>query len=492
MILTVDDIDTIEDWWVKKSRVNFLAFRKFMRNKDFKCNWFISELAKVLQQFFLDLKAGLKPILIIEAPPQHGKSIAVTDFIAWLCGLMPELKTIYASYSDTLGIRCNTQLQRFFDSEKYQKIFPKTKINSKNTVTITNPKRNSSHLEFLDEDGVPTDGMFRNTTVNGSITGESLDLGVIDDPVKGRAESNSKTVQEKTWDWFTDDFYTRFAENAGLLLILTRWSKIDLAERLQGDENVKVLTYKAIAEVEESYRKEGEALFPEHKSKEFLLKRKAKMAKENWASLYQQSPIIRGGNIFKFDDWQWWKVLPEIKYLFMVADTASKKNNWNDFTVIQCWAYGINNCIYLIDMVRKRMEAHELRKTTKMMYNKHNKGKLILPDGYKTQQERVTLRKLYVEDKSSGIMLLQDLKLGKIKVEAIPRNIDKVERAYDTQPEIEAGKVYLCEGVSGVDIITEEAGEMPNGAYDDAIDCTMSGIEVAYGHGINTSMIGVI
>ena len=36
---------------------------------------------------------------------------------------------------------------------------------------------------------------FRNTTVGGSITGEGLDLGVIDDPIKGRKEANSLTVR---------------------------------------------------------------------------------------------------------------------------------------------------------------------------------------------------------------------------------------------------------------------------------------------------------
>jgi hypothetical protein len=34
------------------------------------------------------------------AHPQSGKSMATTDFIAWVAGKNPELKTIFASYSD--------------------------------------------------------------------------------------------------------------------------------------------------------------------------------------------------------------------------------------------------------------------------------------------------------------------------------------------------------------------------------------------------------
>jgi predicted phage terminase large subunit-like protein len=494
MNYTVDDIDAIEEWWVIKSRVNFLAFRKYIHNKDFKCGWFTEDVCKQLQQFFIDLINNEKPILILESPPQHGKSLAVTDFIAWASGKQTQLKSIYSSYSNTLGIRCNTQLQRIYDSEKYKKIFPDLKINRDNVVTISDKlKRNSEHIEYGDDAGTNTGGYFRNTTVGGAITGESLDLGVIDDPVKGRAESNSKTVQERTWNWFTDDFYTRFSETAGLLLILTRWSKIDMAERLKKDDGtVKTITYKAIAEKDEEHRKEGEALFPALKSKEFLVKRKKKMSLENWSSLYQQSPIVRGGNIFKFDDWMWWKALPEIKFTFMVADTASKKNTWNDFTSLQLWGYGHDNNIYLLDMKHKRMESHELRTTAKLLYNKHNTGKLILPGNYKSPQKRVKLRKFYVEDKSSGIGLIQDFKRDRVKIEAVPRSVDKIERAYDAQPEIESGRVYLNDAVPHVSIITEEGADFPNGAYDDGIDCTMSAIEIAYFRGLNSKLMGVV
>ncbi|MEN2036143.1 terminase family protein, partial [Staphylococcus capitis] len=132
-------------------------------------------------------------------------------------------------------------------------------------------------------------GYFRNTTVRGSITGESLDLGVIDDPIKGRTEANSSTIRDAAWDWFTDDFFTRFSEDAGLLIILTRWHIDDPVGRLMDKmgKGLRVLKYKAIAEEDEQHRKAGEPLFPEHKSLEFLMERKAAMSEGNWLALYQ-------------------------------------------------------------------------------------------------------------------------------------------------------------------------------------------------------------
>ena len=75
-------------------------------------------------------------------------------------------------------------------------------------------------------------GSFRATTVMGQINGMGLDLGVIDDPIKGRAEAQSEVTREKTWNWLTDDVLSRFSEHAGLIMIMTRWHVDDPAGRL--------------------------------------------------------------------------------------------------------------------------------------------------------------------------------------------------------------------------------------------------------------------
>lgn len=467
--LTLNDLDLYGEFWVEESRNNFYSFRQYIGVRDFKKGWFQKDISHHLQQFYKDLKNKKRPILVIEAPPQHGKSRAIAEFLAWLIGKNPEIKSIFAAYSDRLGVRTNRYLQRIIDSEKYQKVFPEVKLGQVNIVTLANRTlRNNEIFEIVDHEG-----SFRNTTTNGSVTGEGLDLGVIDDPVKGRAESNSKTIQDKTWDWFTDDFYTRFSEHAGLILILTRWSKIDLAERLKRDDpDVKTITYKAISEKDEEHRKAGIALFPQHKSIEFLMARKNKMALSSWVSLYQQSPIIKDGNIFKSEWWQWWKVLPKIKYKFITVDTAQKTKIKNDWTVFQCWGAGVDGRIYLLDKKRKKMEAPELRRETAIFYNKHNTSRVNSDDPI--------LRGMYIEDKSSGTGLLQELRLKKLKVIEVPRINDKYFRADDASIYVKAGLVVLNEDIPGIGNLTQEAQEFPNGAFDDDIDTTMTAIEVEF------------
>src|SRR4029450_9669417 len=102
--------------------------------------------------------------MLLETPPQHGKSLSVIDFLAWAVGHDPELRVIYTSFSDRWSIRVNLRMQRALDSAVYQRRGPNTKIEAKGGGRALH---NYNILEFLD-----TDGYFRNSTVLGSITGE--------------------------------------------------------------------------------------------------------------------------------------------------------------------------------------------------------------------------------------------------------------------------------------------------------------------------------
>ena len=433
-------LELVKELRLRESRESFFAYRK-LTNPKLKTGWWQEEVCNQLQQFYDDLIANKRPQLVIQAPPQHGKSDLIVSFISWLAGKSPDLRTIYTSFSERLGVRANLKLQRLYDSAIYQDIFTDTKINQSNMVAVSGQfLRNREILEYCN-----TTGYFRNTTVGGSITGEGLDLGVIDDPIKGRKEANSKTVRDGVWDWFTDDFFTRFSENAGLLCILTRWHIDDPIGRLiSQNPNIKVLSYPAIATTDEQHRKEGEALFPEHKSLEFLLERKKVMDTTSWLSLYQQSPIVLGGEIIKGEWFKRYSMLPKMEYRKIYADTAQKKGKQNDYTVFECWGYSDGNA-YLIDLVRGKWESPELRKKANDFWHKH----AAIKNG--------ELRQFCIEDKASGTGLIQDIKnVDKIPVVGIQRNTDKLTRVQDALPYIESGFVYLPDNSPFVNDFIEE------------------------------------
>lgn len=466
---SASDLAVMESIALGEAQLSFWAFRQLM-DPGMILGWWQEDVAGHLEQFAVDLEAGRRPKLIIQAPPQHGKSETVVDFTAWLSGRDPDLRTIYASFSERLGIRANLALQRKFETSRFRKAFPGLSLNAANAVTtgFGAALRNREIIEFVDRRGY-----FRNTTVNGAVTGEGLDLAVLDDPLKGREEANSEAVRDKTWQWLTDDFLTRFSAKAGLLCILTRWHVDDPAARLMAaDPTTKVLSYPAIAEendgrseADRANRRPGEALFPELKPIEFLHAQKQAMDPGSWESLYQQRPTVAGGNLFRIDDFQRHRHGEQRPYKrrAIYADTAQKTGERNDYSVFQCWGLGADGVAYLIDQARGKFEAPELEKVARAFWKKHKQVNGA-GAGYLTA--------FNVEDKVSGTGLIQQLARGSesIPIRPIKRSVDKYSRALDALPSIAAGLVSIPADAPFTRDLLSELAAFPAGMNDDQVD----------------------
>jgi predicted phage terminase large subunit-like protein len=464
------DLELWEEQWVRAARQDFLAFRRIM-HPDLLIGWFVEDISYRLQGFFDQLTNGERPRLAISTPPQHGKSILVVDFIAWAVGRNPDLRTIFGSFSERLGVRANLALQRLFDSPKYQRVFPETRISPFGTqaseagIAI----RNRELLEIAGRDG-----FFRNTTVLGSVTGESSDLGIIDDAVKGRAEANSATSRGSTFEWLINDFSTRFSEEAGLLIVMTRWHLDDIVGRLreQLGDRMEVVNYPALAVEDEKYRKAGDPLFPQLKSGGFLLEQQTLLGTSNFEALYQGNPQLTGGNIIKGAWFPRYKELPSVmSYRLMVVDTAITAKEHSDYTVAQVWGVADGKA-YLIDQWRAKVEAQDIKPRLLDFWAKHNALSTDI-NGH--------LRAMEIEEAASGHQLVQELKRrGGIPVKGIRRSKSKYDRYCDCAGYMEAGSVVLPESAPFVaDLIAEmEAFTADDGhVNDDQVDCVLSAIE---------------
>jgi hypothetical protein len=127
----------------------------------------------------------------------------------------------------------------------------------------------------------------------GPFAGHGASLLVIDDPLKNAAEARSKLVRDATFEWYLADARTRVHAGGAIILISTRWHEDDPAGRIlrQGDvEPWDVLSLSAIAEIDESFRREGGALWPEVYDLSELEKIRNEIGAANFISLYQQHP----------------------------------------------------------------------------------------------------------------------------------------------------------------------------------------------------------
>jgi predicted phage terminase large subunit-like protein len=439
----------------RKARVNLQDFICYI-NPDYIVSDFSRTICLELEQFLKDASAGLRPVLIIGAPPQHGKSDIVSRYLpAWIFGQNPDLAIGGLSYGKDLASDMNRDVQRIMMGEEYKLLFPHASLNKKRVVAIeVEAKRNSETFEIVGHKG-----RYVSQGVGGPLTGKRLDIGIIDDPIKNAQEALSQTVKDGIWNWYITTFQTRLSQNSGQIIMATRWSVDDLSGRvLEINSRAKSLAFPAIGG-------NGAALVPELHSLEKLLEQKAGMSDHFWSAMYQQNPVPVGGNIFKEEWWQYYTIPPIIKHRVIFADTAQKTGTKNDYSVFECWGYTETKRAVLLDLIRGKWEAPELLTQARAFWEKH-----------KATDGQGSLRSMKVEDKVSGTGLIQTLKREGIPILPIQRNVDKVTRAYDAAPYIESGNVLLPRSAPWLSDFLGEANGFPNASHDDMMDPMMDAI----------------
>jgi predicted phage terminase large subunit-like protein len=434
-----------------EARETFVAFRQYMRPESV-WNWWTQDVALELQQFYDDMVAGRRPKLALMAPPQHGKTTTAEDFIAWVAGRNPNWKTIYASYSEELGVTRNLNLQRIFMSPRYQHVFGNTRVGLPGWTC------NSESIEYCGHAG-----SFRNTTVNGQINGLELHLGVLDDPMKGRAEASSPIVRDRTWAWFVDDFCTRFAADSGMLVIGTRWRVDDPIGRfVERFPKVHVLRYPAIAEVKDEFRDVGEALFPQFKPLELLLERKKTQTRAGWESEYQQHPIIVGGGILPIEKlkvvptWDRSQIMKSVRYV----DKAGTEGGDGAYTAMVLM-HAMKDKTFVIEHVARgpwgALEREQEIRALAAMDSRNIKGSYEIgveqePGSGGKESAEATIRSL------AGYRVFADRVTG-----------SKQLRAEPFAAQVQGGNVSLVAG-SWVSDFLDEAECFPSGKFKDQID----------------------
>lgn len=493
---------------LRKARKHIDAFvRATMPQYTF--GWFNELLMAVLMEFIEDYLQGKNPRLMIFAPPRSGKSqLASRHLPAFIMGMLPHLRIIACSYAADLAKRMSNDCKRIIDSPEYREVFPDTVLPGRATKS-TDAINSAEFWETVDRDGTRTGGSYRSAGVGGAISGMGFDIGIIDDPVKDYAEASSEAKQKSNAHWYDTTFHSRRDPlKNGIILIMTRWHKEDLGGYLlekmrKGGEQWKIVCFPMECEEDqESFelggyryltRKKGEILFPERMPPEYV--EQCKTGDIAWAALYQQRPTLAGGNFFKTEWLRYW-VTPEEAALgsagvvlpstwdrmIITGDTAQKTGEQHDYSVFQCWGLREGR-LFLLDQIRGKWAAHELKRNARLFWQKHGGG---------TIGPNVMASAIYIEDKSSGTGLIQDLSEGgfdettgerwdPLPVVAVPRTKDKVTRAFDKQAYFKSGFIHIPKSAQWV---IDYVGEMEDfnlddtHPHDDQIDPTLDAIDI--------------
>lgn len=430
-------------------------------NPKYELEWFHRVIAEHCQKL---LEGEIKNLMVF-VPPQHGKSEIISrNFPAWALGRNPDLKIASCSYAADLSEQFSRSVQRIIDSPEYSDIFPDTYL-STNQRAKNDPRTYIKNVDFFEIVG--HHGFYKAVGVGGPLTGTPVDIAIIDDPVKDAAEAYSLTYRQRVWDWYNTVLTTRLHNHSRQLFIMTRWHEDDLAGRIlkaEADEWL-VLSIPAICEIENdgglSERKIGDALWPSHHSVQKLIKQKMRSPRE-FSALYQQHPVIEGGNIVKRD---WFQKIPISEFnalrfrepMHFYLDTAygKKKPTGNDPSgILSACRIGTNVYIYHAQKVWKEM-PDLLR---------------FLPE-YMSAHLSNEESKLHVEPKANGESVVQMLKaISTLNVKETPIPVDSKETRFRVvSPRIECGRVFLVEGDWNEDFLDEVCG-FPAMEHDEFVD----------------------
>lgn len=405
-------------------RADFASFIKIFHYYLHKQNFIFKPFHRKLINHFENIVFGRndKQNLAISISPRTGKSKIVKYFISWTFAINKNCQNIYTSYSDKLIQTFSGEIRDLINSELYRKLFNielKQDTQSKSIWNITNG------------------GGLVASPLGGSITGfgagglgKSFSGAVfIDDPLKA-ADYKSATARNNCIDFYVNTLKSRREqlEKTPIVLIMQRLHKEDLVGFLKENEKDEweFVEFPAIVD--------GQSIFPEKLPLDYL----EKLEISNpylFHSQYMQEPITLGGGIFKHEWWNYYSDINtiDLKRIFITADTAMKTNRWNDYSAIGVWGVSKINQLYLIDLLHGKYEAPDLEKAFLQLWNKWQYG-----------INNVRTSAVYIEDKASGIGLIQTLKrTGGIPVIPVTPESDKLLRANNCVGYAAGGNVFL-------------------------------------------------
>lgn len=428
----------------------------------------------------MDIYFGRSQNLIINIPPRHGKTeLVIIMFVAWCFVRNPNCEFIHVSFSEKLVMDNSDRIRQLLKSHEFTSLWPE--------LTIRHNKDAKSSWSFGNS------GSFVAVAAGATVTGfgagrlDEFENGnykfsgclLIDDPMKPD-DANSPALRDavnRRWDETLKN--RRNSQYTPTICIMQRLHPNDFTYTLESDSAMgwrKVVIPAILDEGKDSER----AIWPRKFSLEKLKEIQASN-RHNFATQYQQTPYPVGGSIIKGEWFKRYSVLPRLSYRKIFADTAQKTKEHNDYSVFECWGLGEDGGLYLVDMIRGKWEAPELKRKAIDFWKKHK-----AMDG---QKGYGVLRRMDIEDKASGTGLIQEIQRdGKIPVGAIERNKDKYTRALDFVGHIEAGHVYLPMDAAYVsDFVSEcEAFTADNShAHDDQIDPLLDAIQDMLASGSN-------
>ena len=420
-----------------------------------------------------EVVAGELRNLLVFMPPGSAKSTyASVRLPAYYLGRQPEKSVIAASYGEGLATSFGRKVRNLVSTREYGAVFDARLAQDA-----------QAKGEWETQDG----GSYFAVGVGSGVTGRRADLGLIDDPVKGREAADSEREREKIWQWYLSDFSTRLKPGAAQIIIQTRWHFDDLAGRIipdwdgeSGDyegfdgQMWRVVCLPAQAGPRDVLgRKPGEWLWLDWFDEAFWEEtRKRQTDVRNWSSLYQQTPQPDGGTYFRREWFQRYTVGDQPKRLSVYgASDYAVTGEGGDYTEHGIGGFDEGEALWFLDWWSGQTEPDQWIESELDLAKQHDPLLWVAEGGVIRRAVAPFLRRQIKERKQY------------LRTEWLTSSANKAANARSFQALAASGQVWIPK-TQWSDELIEQLVAFPAGKYDDKVDvCGLFGrlLEQAYG-----------
>jgi predicted phage terminase large subunit-like protein len=435
---------------LKAASTNMLGFAQAVY-PNFKVGPHHKKLAKI----FTDVVEGRKKRVIINIAPRMGKSeFSSYLFPAYFLGKYPEKKIIMGTHTAGLSEDFGRRIRNLIDSEEYREVFPQTMV--------------ADDQKAAGKWSTSAGGQYYAAGVGGALAGRGADLFVIDDPHSEQdVKSNSRLAFDTAWSWFQTGPLQRLMPGGGIIIVMTRWSLLDLTGRLidYQTKNPEAIPWEIVElpAILNDGEDDEKSLWPEQWSLEALKSTKASIDPRYWNAQYMQQPTAENSAIVSRKMWRIWEgeEPPSCEYIIQSWDTAFETKTNSDYSACTTWGIFYNEeendspQLILLDAFKDRMAFPELKVVALKHYKEWE------PDAF------------IVEKKAAGAPLIQELRAMGIPVQEFSpsRGNDKTVRVNAVADLFSSGKVWAPDTRWAREVI-EEMAAFPVGEHDDYVDTT--------------------
>lgn len=447
---------------------NQLSYQARVRSKEslkFFCRYATDEFWQPYNHldYLCDIleKVARKEIrrLILNMPPQHGKSYTTSElFPVWYLGNHPNNRIILTSYGADLASGFSENARNLFKTQGLDiwDLALSDSSQAKDSWKIANQR-----------------GYMISAGVGGPITGKPANLIIIDDPHKNRKEAESETIRKDVIDWYKTVIRTRLSQDGCIILIQTRWHTEDLSGWLMKTEGEKwtVINFPAIAEENDPLgRLPGTPLCPELHNLDDLQDIEHTLGPYDFASLYRGKPLSEKGSLFKKEYFRYFEIKDDLFILhlpntdivvpkntcvcFQTYDPTGSSKTSADYGVLGTWYLTPAADLLLVDVLSMQMTVPDQVDEVKKLYPRYHPVAIG------------------VEKNGIGLATLQYLQIAGLPIYDVNADADKYSRAVPMAMRYKAGKVYHRVAAAYLDGFEEELLKFPKGKNDDQVDMT--------------------